>query len=82
MHAMLLRRRSGHYSQAVTDTDGHMRWHATNAGSGLREREGRRKNSIPATVYSCHNYSPPLSTQTHTSPQSHQANASASEDPA
>ena len=39
---MLLHRRSGHYSQAVTDIDRHMHWHATNAGSRLRKREEGR----------------------------------------
>lgn len=42
VHAMLLEERSGHYSQAVTDIDGHMYWHATNKGSRQRKRQGGR----------------------------------------
>lgn len=79
VHAMLLEERSGHYSEAVTDIDRHMHWHATNAGSTQWKREeGRTQYQWLFTVATI----TAPSIQTHTSRQSHQANASASEDPA
>lgn len=68
VYAVLLEERSGYYSWVVTDIDGHMHRH-TNKHGKWTAKEGRRKNSILVTVYSCHNYSPPLPHR-HTHPHS------------